>query len=267
MFNYLSKLLPLFVYPAGLAWLCLILALSLRNRRRLQVGLLWLGLLTLGLGGNQFVAMALSTSLEWKIPPLSPTATLQPADAIVVLGGGTRSPSPPRYYPELNEGADRVVYAAQLWAAGAAPVILVSGGAALWSAPRAEPGAEMMARMLMRLGVPEDAILREPDSINTYDNAIKSMAILQEIGAKRIYLVTSARHMPRSAAIFAKQPLETIAAPADYLITEEDWRYFLQPDWRVQLRSLPPTAGNLQMTSDVLKEYIGIIVYRLRGWL
>ena len=59
MFNYLSKLLPLFVYPAGLAWLCLILALSLRNRRRLQVGLLWLGLLTLGLGGNQFVAMAL----------------------------------------------------------------------------------------------------------------------------------------------------------------------------------------------------------------
>lgn len=265
MFLFLSKFLPLLVYPVGLACVLLAAALVLRRRPRLLTALLVACFALLWLGGNRIVTMAAARSLEWRYVP--PTETPR-ADAIVVLGGATRAQAWPRATDELNEGADRLIYAYRLYRAGAAPHLLLSGGNAAFvtpETPRSEAAA--MAELLTLMGVPEEAIWLEDASFNTYENALLSREILAAQGAERVVLVTSALHMPRAAAIFRKQGIEIIPAPTDYLVTQADWEHYLQPDLALQLFNLVPSADDLELTSQVLKEYIGIAIYRLRGWL
>src|SRR5512133_2902508 len=125
MLVFLSKLLPLFVYPVGLACLLLGLALAFYRLPRLRTGLIAAALLVLVIGGNRWVAAGLVRSLEWRyLPPRE----LPRAEAIVVLGGGTEPAQPPRSGTEVNGAGDRVLEAARLFKQGSAPHILLSGG-------------------------------------------------------------------------------------------------------------------------------------------
>ena len=56
-----------------------------------------------------------------------------------------------------------------------------------------------MARLLEEWNIPSTAIQIEGGSINTHDNAVLSYQILAPRGVRRILLVTSAMHMPRTA--------------------------------------------------------------------
>lgn len=265
MFLFLSKLLPLFLYPVGLACVLLLAALILRRRARLRNGLVLTALLVIWLGGNRFVAMGLAGWLEGLVPPLEAAAA--EADAILVLGGATRPLSPPRPTHELNEAGDRLLYARRLWAAGVAPRIIVTGGGAVYVGPVVVAEAVSMAEQLKAMGVPEGAILQEDASRNTYENAALTGALMEREGIKRVILVTSALHMPRSAAIFRRQGIEFTPAPTDYLVTEVDWQFYLQPSLEVQIFNLVPSADDMRLTSMAMKEAIGVVVYRLRGWL
>lgn len=264
MFLYLSKLLPLFVYPLSLACL-LLLALLLLRRRPRWVLLLGLGaLLLIWIGGNRLVSLALMRPLEWRHPPPD---ELPHAEVIVLLGGGETPAAPPQDLPGVNEAGDRMIHAAFLYQRGAAPHILVSGGVVGVDDPGGEPGAEAMRTLLGVMGVPADAVWLEPRSRNTYENAVETKKLLESRGIRRMILVTSALHMPRAHAIFAKQGFEIIPAPTDYTVTEEAWAYYFSPDPAIQLFNLFPRAGVLDDTVQALKEYMGIVVYRLRGWL
>jgi uncharacterized SAM-binding protein YcdF (DUF218 family) len=268
MFFFLSKFLPNFIFPLGLACVLLVLALWVHRRPRWQTGFIALALALLWLGSNRIVNMVLLRSLEWQYLPstTSQSSGLQ-ADVIVVLGGGERSKAFPRPTSELNEAGDRLLYAAQLYRQGAAPHILVSGGNAPWVSSSSVPGAESMAEILRVMGVPDEALWLEPASRNTYENALETKAILESRGIESVLLVTSAMHMPRAYAVFAKTGLQVAPAPTDFLVTQEDWEYYTQPDVLIQLFNLLPTANSLAVTTRVLKEYVGIVVYRLRGWL
>ena len=124
-----------------------------------------------------------------------------------------------------------------------------------------------MAVLLGLLGVPEDAIWLEPDSRNTYENALNSRIMLDARGIRRVVLVTSAAHMPRSVALFERQGLEVIPAPADFRVTQAGWQMLTSGSPEAQMVGLLPSAENLAITTSALKEYLGILVYRLRGWL
>lgn len=262
MFFFLSKFLPLFVYPLGLACL-LIVAAALARRWRWQWVLLALAFLAVGLGGNRWVAYGLVRSLEWRyLPP----ADLPAAPAIVVLGGATHPASFPRLLPEMSEAGDRLLYATWLYRQGKAPHILVSGGGREWEEPVAAE-AETMGAILELMGVPADAIWVESHAINTYENATLSRGFLAAKDIDKILLVTSALHMPRSVRLFEQQGFDVIPAPADFLVARSDWANLFRLDWRNQLLQLVPDAENLWLTSLALKEYIGLIVYDLCGWL
>lgn len=268
MFIFFSKFLPQFIYPAGLTCVLLVSALALRRHQKWQTRLTVTALAVLWLGGNRLATMALVRSLEWQyvLPPDTYT-DVPHADAIVVLGGGTRSQQYPRPISEVSDAGDRFLYAGWLYQRGAAPVILVSGGAVPWVGPESPSAAQSMVDILTLAGVPKDAILLEPKARNTYENAVESLKILEEHGIDKIILVTSAMHMPRSYAIFAKTDLTIIPAPTDYLFTQADWEFYRQPKLSTQLLNLLPSADNLRASTRALKEYIGIVVYRLRGWL
>ena len=117
------------------------------------------------------------------------------------------------------------------------------------------------------MGVPDEALWLEPASRNTYENALGTQAILESRGIDRVILVTSAMHMPRAYGVFAGLGLDVVPAPTDFLVTQEDWAYYTQPHVVIQLFNLLPTAESLDATTRVLREYVGLVVYKLRGWL
>jgi uncharacterized SAM-binding protein YcdF (DUF218 family) len=258
----LPKLISLLLYPLGLIWLLLVAALLLRRKPAWRRAALLLALAVIWIGGNRWVATGLVRSLEWQyLPP----ETLPQAEAIVVLGGGTQPALYPRSTVEVGGAGDRVIYAAHLYHQGTAPHILVSGGYIAALSEHAAPVSEDMAELLVMLGVPETAIWQEAESRNTYENAVYSRAFLDERGIDRIILVTSAFHMPRAVGLFEYQGFDVIPAPTDYAVTQAGWENLWQPNLTAQLFNVFPDVSNLDDTTRVVKEYLGILLYRLRG--
>jgi uncharacterized SAM-binding protein YcdF (DUF218 family) len=262
MFVFLSKLLPPLIYPLGLACLFILLALLLRRRAGWQRAALLLALLALVIGGNRWVAMGLARSLERRYLPSGP---MPQAEAIVVLGGGTESRQPPRPITQVNGAGDRVLYAAWLYQQAKAPAILVSGGLLDWTPGHTTP-AQDMAALLEMIGVPSQAIWLQPESRNTYEDALYSAQILKDKGIRRILLVTSAWHMPRSVGLFEAQGLQVLPAPTDFYVTDADWNDLTRLDLRAQMLRLLPSADNLALTTRMLKEYLGMWIYNLQGY-
>jgi uncharacterized SAM-binding protein YcdF (DUF218 family) len=260
MFLFLSKLIPLFFYPVGLSCLLLAMALVMIGRRRSRLAMIPItfALLIMALSSSGVVSEQLVRSLEWQnLPRELPTA-----DAIVVLGGCTQSKVDPRPWVEVMDAGDRVLYAAKLYREGKAPKLILSGGRFEWFGKGPSEAADM-AELLIPMGVPATAILQDPTSLNTRENAVNVKQIMAAQGIKKILLVTSAMHMPRSRLIFKKLGIDAIPAPTDFLIVKGEG---FQSTQHVILGILPD-ADPLRNTTRALKEYVGIVVYWLRGWV
>lgn len=275
---FLSKLLPIFFYPLGLSSLLIVIALvsllwrsrksrntsiaskfvSLFRKSRFAVILLSIALAVLFLSSNELVSKWLVRSLEWQYLP---SGDLPQAEAIVVLGGGTRPRISPRPWYEVNEAGDRILYGSWLYKQGKAPLLVVTGGRADWYGDGGNPESEDMAAIAELLGVPAANILQEPQSFNTRDNATNTKQILQPRGINKILLVTSALHMPRSMEIFRKVGFETIPAPTDFLSVNNENSKGL-----AIILDLLPNAEALKNTTNAIKEYVGLIVYQFAGW-
>lgn len=263
MFLYLSKLLPLFFYPLGLACVFLLFSLlMLWKRPRVAAMAIALALTVLLVSGNAWVSHSLVRSLEWQNLPL---AEIPSSEAIVVLGGATKSATPPRPGVDLNETGDRVIYAAQLYRQKKAPIIILSGGRIDWRGSGSSESADM-ATILTSIGIPTEAIVQEPDSLNTYENAVNVRKILADRGIRRVLLVTSAMHMPRSLLIFKRQGIDVIPAPTDFLVSQGEIEELASTP-KAAILNFFPDSDNLQQFTSAVKEYIGTVVYRLRGWL
>jgi uncharacterized SAM-binding protein YcdF (DUF218 family) len=263
MFLYLSKIIPLFFYPLGLASVSLIVALiTLRKHPRIATIAISLSLALLLVCSNAWVAKSLVRSLEWQNIP---AVQIPNAEAIVVLGGATRSPTWPRIMPDLNEAGDRVIYAAQLYFQKKAPIIILSGGRIDWRGSGSPESADMAA-ILTSIGVPSAAIIQEPNSLNTYENAVNVRKIIEARQIKKVLLVTSATHTPRSLKIFQRQGINVIPAPTDFLVSQGELQELTNTPKAAILNLLPDT-DNLDQFTSALKEYIGTFIYSLRGWL
>ena len=261
MFFFFSKFLPIFVYPIGLTISLVVLAVFLWRWRRLQTAVLIFAAILLFVASNQYVAYALARPLEWQYLPPDP---LPQADAIVVLGGMVRWADYPQPVPNLNESGDRLLYAAWLYQQGVAEHLLLAGG----QGPGATTSeAEEMRDALLIMGVPESAMWLEDASLNTYENALFSKPILEGQGVEKIALVTSAAHMPRSMGIFEKMGYDVVALPTDYYTVQPEWDEGTQRTPASFFLTLLPSANALDLTSKMLKEYLGILIYGWRGWL
>ncbi|MFB2897354.1 YdcF family protein [Aerosakkonemataceae cyanobacterium BLCC-F50] len=262
MFLFLSKLLPIFFYPLGISCLLLFVALIMIWRRpKWAAGLISLGLIILLFFSNYWVSTALIRSLEWQ--NISEDE-LPNAAAIVVLGGAVLPKVPPRPWVEVSEEGDRILYGAKLYRDGKAPKLILSGGRIDWK-NTGIPESKDMAELAQAMGVPKTAILEDPTSLNTYQNAVNVRKILDSQGIeRRVLLVTSALHLPRSLAIFKRQGIEAIPAPTDFITIEQDSE---KVTWQEALLNFLPDVGRLAYSTRALREYIGIIIYRLRGWL
>jgi uncharacterized SAM-binding protein YcdF (DUF218 family) len=188
--------------------------------------------------------------LEDSYPPLDIQAAAG-AQALVILGGGTVQAS-----PEVGEGRDSLVPSAlsrAVYAFGLRDVFagqyIAAGGRVFDYGQEAE--AEVTGRLLVSLGLPQERVLKEAESRNTWQNA-KNVARL--FGYKKIILVTSAYHMRRSVFCFENNGFSVIPAPEDFRCS----RYS-----RYDIFSFLPSLDALGGTYAALHEYVGLLYYRL----
>ncbi len=132
------------------------------------------------------------------------------ADVMIVLGGGA---------------VDRPQRAAELFKAGEAPKIIVSGFgddfANFW--------------MLKTNGVPAAVIDREGNSKTTYENAKFSLVRVRQMEAQRVIIVTSWFHSRRALATFRKlaPDLKFFSRPA-YLGYDAKDRHVIRKHMRLE---------------------------------
>ena len=255
---FLGKLTAQLVLPLAFALALMTISLvALVLRRGRLAGLcLCAALVVLWSASTPWLADRLVLALERE--HVAPTlASLADADAILLLGGGTKPALFPREFPELGEAGDRVLHAARLFHAGKAKWVIASGGRMPWQ--NAGPAdAETMAAVLVALGVPAGAVVLESRSTNTFENCRFSKELLDERGARDVLLVTSAAHMPRAFATCRTAGLSVRAAPTDFLVVDE------RP--RTALDFLPDPEA-LMWTHVALRERLGFWIYRWRGWI
>jgi uncharacterized SAM-binding protein YcdF (DUF218 family) len=259
LFIFLSKFLPIFVYPLGFSILLILIGLLFVRKARTLKKLILISMLILWTFSTAPVSQALARSLEWRYdyPEVIPDA-----DLIIVLGGGTEPAIAPRSFVEVNSAGDRVLAAAHLYQQGKADTILLSGGNIDWLSNGDSTPADQMAALLSMMGVPESAMILETKSRNTYENAEFAKAVLAEEGFETILLVTSAMHMPRSMMLFENAGIEVLPIPVDFSVVTDQSENVSTLDLII---GLLPSAGHLSMSNNAIKEYIGIAVYSLRN--
>ncbi|WP_456404498.1 YdcF family protein [Thiolapillus sp.] len=253
MLYLLSKLAPLVVYPLGFSILLLLIALLLLWRDRVKAArvLVAVVVVLLWVCSTPRFSDWIAGALESEFPPV-PVAAVPPADIVVLLGGMTHGIVPTTGRADLSGEVDRLLHAAALYKAGKAPLLLLTGG----NAQGYEPEAVSMQKLLLDLGIPEQAMLLESLSRNTRQNAEYSAQILKQRGIERIILVTSAYHMGRARFEFLRLGLEVYPAATDYQVLESPQTLL---DWL-------PQASALHGTTKAIKEYlgraVGYVLYR-----
>ena len=260
-----SKLLPLTLYPLGLA-LLLQIAGVLGSRRRWGPWVSLSGILLLWLASTPLVSRQLIWGLEEQAVRLTP-AELPRADAVLVLGGGLVPALPPRRQVEVTEAGDRLLTGVQLMRSGLAEWLLVSGGRVTFTSDDPAPSeARSAARLAVTLGVQPDRIVLSETARNTAEEAMALGPMAADRGWTSVLLVTSATHLPRSVATFRRLSEVTIIPVAcDFQLPSR--RSFGRTTWASGLMNLLPNAHALRSSTMAIKERVGMVAYRFRGWI
>lgn len=129
-----------------------------------------------------------------------------PADAIVVLGAAQYNGVPS---PVL---ARRLDHALELYEAGVAPTIVVTGGKQ--AADRFTEAAASFTYLRER-GVPESAILREENGANTWDQLAATSRLLADRNVSSAVLVSDDYHALRLDMIAGEVGLDATVSPVD----------------------------------------------------
>ena len=224
--------------------------------------LLWVGAVKTGrslisIGLLCFALIAALPVEEWALQPLedrfAPPEDLGQVDGIVVVGGAVNSIlSADRSAPESGDAADRMIQFAALARRFPAAKLVFSGGP-LPSLPAGPKESDWARVMFTSLGIDESRVIYEGESRTTAENALFTARLIHPAPGERWLLVTSAWHMPRAIGAFRGAGLDMIAYPVGY-------RTFRGP-------ILHPYSlvDRLAMLHYAAHEWIGLVVYRLRG--
>ncbi|MCS7020160.1 MAG: YdcF family protein [Cytophagales bacterium] len=209
--------------------------------------------------GNPWIAN--EVLLKWEVPPTRFSDI--PAgkyDAAIVLMGMTQDNKSPKDRVYFMRGADRLLYAIRLYKEGKVKKIIISGAYIDKLSTIAAKGANNVVSICKMAGIPDEAILTDEASLNTYENARYTAQLLQihNISFSKCILITSAFHMRRALLCFQKQGIVAQPFTADFY--SED-RFFDTG------RMLIPSAAAIDRWNILLKEWTGIVVYWAMGYL
>jgi len=205
----MAALIKALVLPPANLLLLGIVGLALRRRSpRWSFALTALSLLLLYLLATPIVSsFCLSLLEEPYVDPLS-----RPAQAIVLLGGGTAGSAPEYGGDVVNDRTmSRLRYAARLQRSSGKPLLVSGGSVGGDTLPESQ---QMRAMLVDEMNVP--VRWTEERSVDTFTNALESQRLLAPLGITRIYLVTHAWHMPRARLAFEHAGFTVVPAPTGF---------------------------------------------------
>ncbi len=249
----LKRVLGNLTQPLPLALLLLLagLGLQLSGRRRAAGALLAAiaAALLLALGYGWLCDGGLR-ELESRHPPLADAGPHRGIKWVVVLGGGLVSDPALPVTGQLTEGSQlRVIEGIRLYRQLAGAKLLLSGGPVFNDVPE----SRAMAGLAVSLGVPGGDIVQDSVALDTEAEA---RVVARMVGGDSVILVTSAAHMPRSVALFARAGVSCLPGPANHLVRRPP-RF--NPD------RLFPGSGAFRRAEVFLHERIGMAWSKLRG--
>jgi len=245
-----AQIVDLFLSPLVLGLLLVLVLWALRGRgprwiRRLCGALIGLCIvLATPIGANMLIAAG-----EYRAPPATGCAAPLPTTVVLLAGGIRRESDDPADVGALNEASvQRTLAASAMVLAQPGMQLVISGG--FDKGLVAE--STRMAELAVMLGVPRASIVTETTSLTTWENAEQVRATQPDL-PPRIWLVTSALHMPRSLIAFRAAGFTPCSAPADYRAGRfEGFSDFV------------PRGGAISKSEAVLHELVGEIAYRWR---
>lgn len=255
MFFIISKLLFFFINPFTWIVASLLLFFIIKNpkwKKRMKIT----SLVCLLFFSNTFIFLEFERM--WEIPG-TPIKNVKKYEVGIVLGGMFEYNNDLKRL-SVRRGADRIWQAVSLYKAGKIQKIFVSGGSGYVTGRGLYEG-EQLKKVLVKWGIPEQDILEESISKNTYENAIETKKVLTRSYPhfKRFLLITSAQHMRRARAIFKKQDL-----PCDTFTTD----HFTGSKREVSAdQLLVPSALTIADWNGLIKEWVGYIIYDVAGYL
>ncbi|MDR2036381.1 MAG: YdcF family protein [Bacteroidales bacterium] len=251
MFFFLSKTIGLLTKPFSWLVILMILAVFLRKPKWKRICLITSLLVLLVFSNPWFLNFSLS---KWEPKPIDIDQLDGIYDIGIVLGGFAR------YLPEyqktqLNDAGDRIWQAIYLYKKGKIKKILISGGGIKDTKSEAEATRES----LILFGIPDSVILFETASRNTFENLNNSAEIIRSVQPDaRCLVITSAIHIPRAMGCAKKVGLPVDAFPAEHL-TRHDKRIWAE--W------ITPRPEILKDWDRLINEWVGILAYKIRGYL
>lgn len=255
MFFLLSKTLSYLTIPIVVISILLILGVALRNavwRKRCLISSISLLLFM----SNGFIVNEVARL--WELPA-TPLETIQKKYEFgIVLTGVTKMNIEPYDRVYFGRGADRFTHTVQLYNAGIIQKIIISGGSGhLMNIRRQE--ADDLASAFQMVGVPLSDILIENKSKNTYESAQEVKRLFgDQLQSGNALLITSAYHMRRSRACFAKAGLEIDTFSTDFISQERRFT----PD-----ALIIPSAEALVTWQTLIHEWMGMIAYKVAGYI
>lgn len=256
MFFILSKALYFFINP--FTWILLSLAVFLlikspKWKKRAKISLVFCLLFF----SNSFIFYEFEHM--WEIHGTPIYKIKKKYDVGIVLGGMFE------YDQNLKElsarrGSDRIWQAITLYKKDKIEKILLSGGSGYVS-NRGLKEAKQLKSLLVKWGIPEQDIITEIKSKNTYENAVETKKTLTRSypHIKNCLLITSGQHMRRARAIFKKQGFHFDTFSTDLYTGPKRhyyWDQFIVPD-----------VETLYNWNGLIKEWIGYVTYALAGYL
>ncbi|MDO8598728.1 MAG: YdcF family protein [bacterium] len=200
------------------------------------------------------LAWTLERSYRQSIPV--PVPSLDGA-TIVVLGNGAGKAEGYRSIAELSGTSWR-----RLWrgistyrALGESIPLMYIGGSGNPFDPVSHE-AELARSYAVMMGMPVEQFLIETHSRNTHENAIAVQRLRNERHLEgSVFLVTSARHLPRAAAVFARLGIAVIPIAADYY----------GGSFHVSPLSFVPSVDAFASSVTSMYEWVGMLGYRMLG--
>lgn len=254
MFFVLSKLLSILISPLFWLVLTLLLWLLLKNKKwkkKFKISFVVLFFLFT----NKFTALQFQRL--WEVEGTKIENVDNDYDVAIVLGGMAE------FNNDLNrisirKGSDRIWNAIRLYKMGKVKKILISGD----DGQLIDKGlneAQTFKKHLIELGIPEEDILTEIQSKNTYENAKMTYEVLKDhqLTNKKILLITSAMHMKRAAACFKNQGLTF-----DVYTTDHNTGSFYFDFGQIFI----PDAHAIELWNQLFHEWAGYVIYKILGY-
>lgn len=170
---------------------------------------------------------------------------------VVVLTSGRVRSTLEGEHAYLDEaGWNRALAAISLWRRIGGR-LLFNGGP---GAGEGQSIADRMADLARASGVPENAIIVDGRARNTYENLSNTVPHMDR-SRSRVWLVTSAIHLPRAMAVANKLGIRATPFPGDFRGNKAlGWRGWF------------PNHNGSRDFERALHELLGILYYRVLGW-